>query len=196
MSKLINELIKLNQSTQEDPYGKILTFSEDKVKNLVLDDISREILTKHGIPKDVSPFLSFYPEEKGGFDSLGNFIKRHTIEGMEVPKMEGLDTCYLFGEFNNWFLALDEKGQVLYISNESFEATYANKDLTTFLTIIVRFNTMIEDYLDVNPEGDFFEDVVNEEMIEEFADYIEELDENAVGNDTFWDELLECVLDC
>ena len=126
MSQLINELIKLNQSTQEDPYGKILTFSEDKVKKL----------------------------------------------------------------------ALDEAGQVLYISNESFEATYANKDLTTFLTIIVRFNMMIEDYLDANPEGDFFEDVVNEEMIEEFADYIEELDENAVGNDTFWDELLECVLDC
>lgn len=140
--------------------------------------------------------MSFYPEEKGGLDSLGNFIRRHTIEGMDVPEMEGLDTCYLFGEFNNWFLALDEAGQVLYISNESFEATYANKDLTTFLTIIVRFNMMIEDYLDANPEGDFFEDVVNEEMIEEFADYIEELDEKAVRNDTFWDELLECVLDC
>lgn len=195
MSQLINELIKLNEILQEEG-EKILTYSKEKVTHLVLDDISREILTKRGLPKSVSPFLEFLPEEKGGFENLGSFIKRHALEGEELPAMEVLNNCYLFGMYNNWFLALDQEGQVLYIDSERFRATYANKDLTTFLTIIVRFNTMVNDYFEENTEGDFFEDVVNEEMIEEFADYIEELDYEAVRNDTFWDELLECVLDC
>lgn len=195
MSQLINELIKLNEILQEEG-EKILTYSKEKVTHLVLDDISREILTKRGLPKSVSPFLEFLPEEKGGFENLGSFIKRHALEGEELPAMEVLNNCYLFGMYNNWFLALNQEGQVLYIDSERFRATYANKDLTTFLTIIVRFNTMVNDYFEENQEGDFFEDVVNEEMIEEFADYIEELDYEAVRNDTFWDELLECVLDC
>lgn len=195
MSQLINELIKLNEILQEEG-EKILTYSKEKVTHLVLDDISREILTKRGLPKSVSPFLEFLPEEKGGFENLGSFIKRHALEDEELPAMEVLNNCYLFGMYNNWFLALNQEGQVRYIDSERFRATYANKDLITFLTIIVRFNTMVNDYFEENPEGDFFEDVVNEEMIEEFADYIEELDYEAVRNDTFWDELLECVLDC
>lgn len=45
-----------------------------------------------------------------------------------------------------------------------------------------------------NPEGDFWEEVIDENWIEEFENYIRELDYQAVDNDTFWDEVLAITI--
>ncbi len=195
MNQLIKDLIRINESEMKFERGKVYSYSGDRINHLQLDDISKEILTKHGLAREMSPFVSFLPEEKGGFELFGDFIRRHALEGEELPDLEVFKNSYLFGQFNNWFLALSKKGEVLYIDNETFNTIYANKDFNTFLTILIRLNIMLEDYNEENPDGDFWEDVIDEDWVQEFEDYIEELDYEAVRNDVFWDEVIEMIQD-
>ncbi|MBQ3546482.1 MAG: hypothetical protein IJA34_16080 [Lachnospiraceae bacterium] len=136
MSELINELIELNKVAKEDE-EEIVAYSLDKIKKLALDNTSKEILTKYGIPKFLSLDMTFFTESKGGFEKFGDFIKRQLMEGEVLPELE------IFEE---------------------------------------------------NPEGDFWEEVIDENWIEEFENYIRELDYQAVDNDTFWDEVLAITI--
>ena len=53
------------------------------------------------------------------------------------------------------------------------------------------FNFMIEDYYNDNPDGDFFEDGMTDEVIEKFIVYINKIDENVLEDNTFWNLVIE-----
>ena len=50
---------------------------------------------------------------------------------------------------------------------------------------------MIEDYYNDNPDGDFFEDGMTDEVIEKFIVYINKIDENVLEDNTFWNLVIE-----
>ena len=66
-----------------------------------------------------------------------------------------------------------------------------NNSLEKFFDIIIKFNFMIEDYYNDNPDGDFFEDGMTDEVIEKFIVYINKIDENVLEDNTFWNLVIE-----
>ena len=47
---------------------------------------------------------------------------------------------------------------------------------------------MIEDYYNDNPDGDFFEDGMTDEVIEKFIVYINKIDENVLEDDSYYQQ--------
>ena len=196
MAGLIEELTKINEINRKEFNEEILTYSKEKLEKLEMDDICRTILTECGISKSVAPFMDFLKEEKGGFESVSRYIPQHGMKNEEILENEQMDRCYLFGFYNNCFIALNENGKVVYIDYESRMITYINKNLYTFLKIVVKFNTMMNDYFEENPDGDFFEDGLNEEIIHNFIEFITALDRDAINDDSFWAGVIEQIQDC
>lgn len=188
----VEEFIRFNELTIE----KIYLYSEDRIKGVVQEGICKDALTKHGIPRSVSPFIDFLNEEKGGFDRLSSYVKMHLIKGFELPQKEILKEAIIFGFGSNGanYLVVDSDGRVMSVDHEDWSLLYVNKDLETFFEIILKFNLMLEEYNVSNPDGDFFEDELPN-IVDEFMDFIETIDEDAIYNDAFWDMTLEECLD-
>lgn len=183
----IEEVIRLNKISDD----RINVYSIDRIGDVVDDEMCITILTIYGIPKSVSPYIDFLEEEKGGFKSVSDFMKMHAIEGDDIPEKEIFKKLYIFGFFNNNYIVLNDKGEVLYIDYERLIITYINKDLRTFLDIVVKFNLVIDDYYVANPEGDFFEDGFTDEVLNNFIEYIKSIDERSITDGEFWILLLE-----
>lgn len=183
----IEDVKKLNEIADE----RIIQYSEERIYSVVKDEVCRDILTNCGIARSVSPYIDFLEEGKGGFDSVSNFIKMHSMEGDDTWDNEVLKKEYIFGFHDNNFIVLTDEGSVKYIHNETFAEKYANKDLQSFFNIVIKFNFMITEYYDENPDGDFFGEGFTDRIIEEFIYYIGSIDENAVNNNTFWDLIIE-----
>lgn len=182
----VEDVIKLNKFSHK----RINLYSMDRIKEIVKEEVCREILTIYGIPRSLSPYIVFLEEEKGGFDSVSNFMKRYAIEGDKFSEKKLFKETYIFGFYDNYYLALNSMGQVICLDYESMNTLYVNKDFKTFLSIVIKFNIMKEEYYESNPSGHFFEEELPD-VVEDFMDFIESIDEKAIYNDTFWDMLME-----
>ncbi|MCI6204041.1 MAG: hypothetical protein MR663_09235 [Lachnospiraceae bacterium] len=79
----------------------------------------------------------------------------------------------------------------MYVDYERMTKELVNNSLEKFFDIIIKFNFMIEDYYNDNPDGDFFEDGMTDEVIEKFIVYINKIDENVLEDNTFWNLVIE-----
>ena len=113
------------------------------------------------------------------------------MEGDDTWDNEVLKKEYIFGFHDNNFIVLKNDGSVKCIHNETFAEKYTNKNLQSFFSIVIKFNLMMSEYYDENPDGDFFAEGFTDKLIKEFICYIESIDENAVNNNTFWDLIIE-----
>lgn len=181
----IQDVKKLNEIAED----KINVYSLEVIQRVVKDEQCKEILTTCGIAANVAPYIEFLPEEEGGFQPLRDFMKKHAAD--DVWEKDFFDGVYIIGFHDNNYIALEDEGKVIYIDYEEYTKEYVNDSLEDFLCCIIKFNFMIEEYYEIDPEGDFFEEGFTEERIEEFVKYIKGLDKGAVGENTFWNLVIE-----
>ena len=185
MSMKIEDIEKFNKIADDE----INVYSLEVIDGVVKEEICKEILTTCGIAEDVAPYIEFLKEDEGGFKKLNEFIKKNSSD--DEWETELFDDMYIIGFHDNNYITLDKEGRVMYVDYERMTKELVNNSLEKFFDIIIKFNFMIEDYYNDNPDGDFFEDGMTDEVIEKFIVYINKIDENVLEDNTFWNLVIE-----
>lgn len=181
---------------------KIIKYSQELCKKKFLDQETKYILEKLGVPQSASPYITFLEEDSGAMSKLNSYYDLSIYEqlgNMNISKerFNEVIVCFqkyiVLGNLENGVFVLNEKYQVIQIDNETLEEYYINQTLDAFLESLLVYKRIIYEVQGRYTEIVFFDEYITEKDIEKLKIRLLNIDEHSLDDNSFWFSEIESL---
>lgn len=181
---------KLNDYVDKELVEEMLVYNQDLLDKLDLPIEEVAVLSKTGIPKNVSVDINFIPEAKGGLSKIESVFK-----GDQNPFFDKIKDNLLIAEHNNCYIVVEPgKGKVMCIDMDMQETVYTNRDLSAFFFCVVVLNKYVSELCSQNSDA-YIDELFTDEIIKSIFFEMKIMDPMIDSDNSFWNILFNEIRD-
>lgn len=189
--------MNIQQLEEISDMSEIIIYNADKLKSIFNNNDVVRFFGEHGVPRRLTLYIDFIEEKKGGLSKLGDEINKNQYYDSNNNEIhEKYKDYYAIANHNNCLIGLNEKDKKMYyIDFENSHEMYVNKDLLSFLESLYILNIRVKKIFELHPECFDYEEYFDEELIKKMVKDINEVDNNAFEEGSFWNMIVEEIIE-
>ena len=166
-------------------YTNFITYPLETLKNVNIINTDKIFLCEIGLPESCAPYLRFLNYDKGGMSQVLNFLDKENIDEDDIDELSNMLLLGMTG--SGELIAIDTgSNEIVCIDHEDGSISFMNSSINHLAESILSYHKFLgsiqnryDALVDVN-------EMATEEDIELLKNSFQNIDKDAIEEDSFW----------